>query len=90
MFLLLERPFYCEAYSNAIVLHIPKRIRQVILSNVADAMREPAICLDLPYPSSFHFINYCTTMEGATDEMAKPRQKPTSIGMLKRPIEIKA
>ena len=72
MFLLLARPFFYEAYSNAIVLHTPKRIRQVILSNVHEAIKEPAIFLDLPYPSSFHLISCGTIIAGATDAMANP------------------
>jgi hypothetical protein len=45
---LLAIPLSYAAYSNAIVLHTPNRIRHVILSNVHDAISDPAIPFDLP------------------------------------------
>ncbi len=61
-----------------------------MLSNVHDAIKDPAIPFERPYPSSFHLINYGTTIAGATEATAKPNENETSIGILKRPSPIKA
>ena len=61
-----------------------------MLSKVHDAINEPAIPLDLPYPSSFHLISCGTTIAGATEDTAKPRLYAISIGMLNKPSPINA